>query len=175
MRRVVLGLSAICLLALFIGFAPQDRPRAGGFPRFDRQQDSTRMAKLNAEIDQKLEELKKQIAGKEEKMAPEVFKSIQTLKQVKAGELINRMEVWSRSLGISCDHCHVPDKWEKEDKGEKEAARGMDGMMGEINSKLIVNVKNLDSKTPSISCWTCHQGRVKPSRPPWARNARREN
>jgi hypothetical protein len=149
MKRVILSLSAISLLVLFVGFMSQDRPRAGGLPRFDRQQDSTRIAKLNAEIDQKLEELKKKI-------------------------VVNRMGIWSRSLGVSCDHCHVTDKWEKEDKGEKEAARGMDGMMGEINSKLIVNVKNLDSKTPNISCWTCHQGRVKPSRPPWARNVRRE-
>ena len=70
MKGVVLGLFAISLMALFIGFSPQDQPRTGGFPRFDRQQDSTRMAKLNAEIDQRLEELKKQIVGKEEMMAP---------------------------------------------------------------------------------------------------------
>ena len=168
------SLSAIGLLVLFVGFAPQGQPRTGGLPRFDRQQDSTRVAKLNAEIDQRLEELKKQIAGKEEMMTPEVFKNIQSLQQLKSTDVVTRMGIWSRSLGVACDHCHVMDKWDKEGKGEKQATRGMDEMMGEINSKLIVNVKNLDSKTPSINCWTCHQGRVKPSRPPWARNVRRE-
>ena len=166
---------AICMCVSAVGFARQDGPRPGGFQRFTPQQDSARFARMNAEVEQKLGDLRKRIVGQESKPATEVFKNIKSLKDLNAGALADRMGIWSRSLGISCEHCHTVDKWETEDKGEKEAARGMDLMMGEINSKLIVNVKNLDSKVPSVTCWTCHQGRVKPSRPPWARQQRREN
>lgn len=171
MRRMFFGVAALGILALSLGFLPQDqqqRPR-GQF-QFNPQQDSARMARRDAQVEGKLAELKKSIEGQEDKPATEVFKNIQLLKVLKAGQVPELMGTWSRSLGTACEHCHTVDQWAKEDKPEKQVARDMSVMMYEINSKLISNIKNLDSKNPQISCWTCHAGRVKPSRPPWERN-----
>src|SRR5678815_841638 len=57
---------------------------------------------------QKLAELTKQIAGKENLPAEQVFKNIQILKGIPAGRLLRIMELgYSRSLGVNCTHCHV--------------------------------------------------------------------
>jgi hypothetical protein len=175
MMKLLLGFAAIGVLVVFSAFRPQDFPRTGAPQRFDRQQDSTRLARMNAEVIQKIDDLRKRIAGQEDKPATEVFKNIKRFKDGRAGQIPGVMENWSRSLGISCEHCHVSDQWEKEDRSEKQVARDMDQMVDDINSKLLANIKNLDSKNPRINCYTCHGGRVKPVRPPWLRNQRRED
>jgi hypothetical protein len=166
---VALVISAVIL----VGFTPQEKSGPRGEWRFSPQEDSARFARTNAEVDQKLDEVRKSIAGQEDKPAGEVFKNLKMLGQLKASQIPGIMEFWSRSLGTSCQHCHVVDQWAKEDKPEKQIARDMASMVGEINSKLLVNIKNLDSKNPRIACWTCHEGRIKPPHPPWARNFRR--
>ena len=174
MRSWLLGASALVMLALLVGFSPQEQEKLRREWRFSPQEDSVRFARMNAEINEKLEDVKKNIAGQEDKPASEVFKNLQMFKELKAGQIPGIMETWSRSLGTSCKHCHAVDQWAKDDKPEKQIGRDMLQMMGEINSKLLANIKNLDSKNPKISCWTCHEGRIKPPRPPWAREVRRE-
>ncbi len=174
MMRLLLGASALSMLALVVGFSPQDQQKPQRQWHLSPQEDSVRFARMNAEINEKLGDVKKSIAGQEDKPASEVFKNLQMFKELKAGEIPGTMETWSRSLGTSCKHCHVVDQWAKDDKPEKQIGRDMLQMMGEINSKLLANIKNLDSKNPKIACWTCHEGRIKPPRPPWAREARRE-
>jgi hypothetical protein len=174
MMRLLLGAAALSLLAVAIGFSPQDQQKPQRERRFSPQEDSVRFARMNAEINEKLGDVKKSISGQEDKPASEVFKNLQMFKELKAGQIPGIMETWSRSLGTSCKHCHVVDQWAKEDKPEKQVARDMLQMVGEINSKLLANIKNLDSKNPKIACWTCHEGRIKPPRPPWAREVRRE-
>ena len=110
--------------------------------------------------------LKEQIKGKEQLPASEVFKNIQTamLKQRPAAQLLAVMEFgFARSLGVNCTHCHVPDKWEGEDKPQKQIAREMSAMAARINNELLKGIKNLKSESPTINCTTCHRGEVKPA------------
>ena len=110
--------------------------------------------------------LKEQIKGKEKEPASSVFKNIQTpmLKDKPAGQLLAVMEFgFARSLGVDCSHCHVPDKWESEEKPQKQIGREMFGMMGKINGELLKNIKNLKGPTPTVNCTTCHRGEVTPA------------
>jgi hypothetical protein len=112
----------------------------------------------------KLAELRKQIAGKEQLPAETVFKNIQFLKGVPAGRVLAIMKIgYSRSLGVTCTHCHVVDAWEKDDKPTKQTARDMAQMVRTINNDLLKNIKNLKSESPVINCTTCHRGQIKPA------------
>lgn len=111
-----------------------------------------------------LAKLREQIKGHETEPAEKVFKNMQMLKQMPAGRVLAVMEMgYARSLGVNCTHCHVADKWESEDKPQKQIAREMWGMMGTINTQLLKNIKNLQSESPAINCTTCHRGQVKPA------------
>jgi hypothetical protein len=169
MMRLFVGVFVLILVTILAGFSPQDQEKPHQERRFSPQEDSARFARMNAEINEKLGDVRKSISGQEDKPATEVFKNLTMFKEVKAGQIPGIMETWSRSLGTSCKHCHVIDQWAKDDKPEKQIGRDMLHMMGEINTNLLANIKNLESKNPAISCWTCHEGRVKPPRPRWAR------
>jgi len=93
-----------------------------------------------ADFDQKaaLAKLREQIKGKENDLAPTVFKNIKTMTNTPAGRLLAVMEFgYARSLGVTCTHCHVPDKWELEDKPQKQIARDMSNMVTTINKDLL--------------------------------------
>ena len=110
--------------------------------------------------------LKEQIKGRENELAPAVFKNIQTpfIKSIPAGRLLAVMEIaYSRSLGVTCTHCHTPDKWEADDKTQKQTAREMAAMMAKINGELLPSIKSLKSERPTINCTTCHRGETKPA------------
>jgi hypothetical protein len=70
---------------------------------------------------------------------------------------------YARSLGVNCTHCHVPDKWESEEKAPKQIAREMSSMVTRLNGELLAGIKNLKSETPTINCTTCHRGEIKPA------------
>jgi hypothetical protein len=111
-----------------------------------------------------LAKLREQIKGRENEPAEKVFKNLQMLKQMPAGRMLAVMEMgYARSLGVNCTHCHVPDKWEAEDKPQKQIAREMWAMMGTINSQMLKGIRNLRSETPAVNCTTCHRGQVKPA------------
>ena len=98
---------------------------------------------------QALAELRKSIAGKENEPAEKVFKNIQLLKGMPAARLLRVMELgYSRSLGVTCTHCHVPGDWEKDDKPTKQIARDMAGMVAAINTQHLKQIKNMKSETP---------------------------
>lgn len=109
-------------------------------------------------------DLERAIAGKEELPATEVFKNITQYKGVTAGRLLRIMELgFSRSLGVTCTHCHVPDKWDLEDKTTKQTAREMSRMVTAINGELLKKIPNLRSTNPSVNCTTCHRGQTRPA------------
>ena len=113
---------------------------------------------------QKLAELTKQIAGKENQPAEQVFKNIQILKGIPAGRLLRIMELgYSRSLGVNCTHCHVVDQWDKDDKPTKPIAREMSKMVQTINNDLLKPIKNLKGPNSVVNCTTCHRGQIKPA------------
>jgi hypothetical protein len=114
--------------------------------------------------EQALADLRKRIAGQENKPAEEVFKNIQLLKGMPAGRLLRVMEIgYGKSLGVNCTHCHVVDQWEKEDKPTKQITRDMAMMVRSINNEYLKNIKNLKSASPIVNCTTCHRGEIKPA------------
>jgi len=113
---------------------------------------------------QKLADLMKQIAGKEDQPAEQVFKNIQMFKGMPAARLLRIMELgYARSLGVNCTHCHVVDQWDKDDKPTKPIAREMAKMVQTINNDLLKNIKNLKGPNPIVNCTTCHRGQTKPA------------
>src|ERR1700689_2831448 len=72
-------------------------------------------------------------AGTPVKLAPEVFKNIQVLKDLPADQLQPSMQFIAASLGVQCDFCHVRGADEKDDKQTKLAARHMMQMTMDIN------------------------------------------
>ena len=113
---------------------------------------------------QVLADLRKSIAGKENEPAEKVFKNIQLLKGMPAARVLRVMELgYSKSLGVTCTHCHVPGDWEKDDKPTKQIARDMAGMVAAINTQHLKQIRNLKSENPLVNCTTCHRGQTKPA------------
>ena len=107
------------------------------------------------------------IAGRENQPAESVFKNIKILKGVPAARLVNIMNNgFGRSLGVSCGFCHVPGKWDLDDKEEKNTARLMFAMVQTINRDYISKVP-VDSGAPRpvVNCFTCHRGNSRPMGP----------
>lgn len=95
----------------------------------------------------------------EEKPAEEVFEYIQSLQGVPAGRFPMVMAFFSQSLGVECTHCHIPDAWDNEDREEKQTTRRMLRMVDATGKKYY-------GATGPITCFTCHQGSVKPAQDP---------
>ena len=113
---------------------------------------------------QAMEELRRQIAGKEQLPATEVFKNITLFTNAPAGRVLSVMEMgFARSLGVDCTHCHTPGAWEKEDKPAKQITREMSKMTSTINRELLKKIPNLKSENPIVNCTTCHRGQTKPA------------
>lgn len=137
-------------------------------PPLSRQDVSAQTSSTPAPFDQAaaIAKLREQIKGKENEPAEKVFKNIQTpmLKGGPASRVLAVMEFgFSRSLGVTCTHCHAPDKWESEEKPQKQVAREMAAMVARINGELLKSIKNLKSGSPTVNCTTCHRGEVKPA------------
>lgn len=107
--------------------------------------------------------VKESIKGKESMRADSVFKNIKMLK-IPAGRLLAIMNIgYSRSLGVSCGHCHNTADFASEEKKQKEITRQMAAMSGKINNELLKNIQGLDPETAKINCTTCHRGEKKPA------------
>lgn len=113
--------------------------------------------------------ISKQIAGREQEPAGQVFKNIQfdLFKAIPAGRLLRIMDAgYSRALGVNCKHCHVEDDFSNDDKRPKRAAREMAAMHRLINEQL-AKMQNLEPNPQGhfINCSTCHRGAVNPMAP----------
>ncbi len=114
--------------------------------------------------DDQIERATKQIAGKEDQPSEVVFKNIKILTGIPAGKVLKIMQMgYSRALGVSCVHCHVPDQWDKDDKPAKQIARDMSKMAHTIIFDLLRNIDGLKDRNPLVNCTTCHRGQVKPA------------
>jgi photosynthetic reaction center cytochrome c subunit len=107
------------------------------------------------------EEMRK-AAEQDQRPAEQVYKNVQTLKGLPAGRWNMLMTMFSKALGVDCNHCHVDGAFESDQKPAKLIARKMLGLTGAISREIY--------KGPtSINCYTCHKGQVKPvSFPPAA-------
>jgi hypothetical protein len=94
---------------------------------------------------------------KPEELAGAHFKNVKTesLKNLPASEFINTMHYFAYSLGRDCEFCHVPRKFDSDDKKEKQTARKMIDMVAAIDEH------NFESK-PEVRCFTCHEGNSRP-------------
>src|SRR5580693_8693477 len=91
---------------------------------------------------------------REDQPAETVFKNIQALKGMRAGDLQGAMSFIASSLNVDCDHCHVQD-FSKDERKEKLRAREMIRMVRQINEESFAG-KN------TVNCFTCHQGHAEP-------------
>jgi Photosynthetic reaction centre cytochrome C subunit len=114
------------------------------------------------------------IAGRENEPAESVFKNIKILKGVPAGRLVNIMNNgFGRSLGVTCGFCHVPGKWDLDDKENKNTARLMFAMVQTVNRDYLSKVPVDSGPPPMVSCFTCHRGNARPPGPDRPANAPR--
>jgi photosynthetic reaction center cytochrome c subunit len=114
------------------------------------------------------------IAGRENEPAESVFKNIKILKGVPAGRLVNIMNNgFGRSLGVTCGFCHVPGKWDLDDKENKNTARLMFAMLQTVNRDYLSKVPVDSGPPPMASCFTCHRGNARPPGPDRPANAPR--
>jgi Photosynthetic reaction centre cytochrome C subunit len=99
----------------------------------------------------------------EEKQQDESYKNVHLFTKLSKSEITRVMNFMRASLGVHCDYCHVVGKdgwdWGSDSKGPKIKARQMISMVAEINKA------NFKGKT-EVSCFTCHQGRIRPNGTP---------
>ena len=95
------------------------------------------------------------------------WKNLKVLPQdITEDSLKGLMREYNAALGVKCNHCHAPNAEGKMDfasdvKKEKEYARHMITMTNELNEKHF----NYDpSDKQKVTCFTCHQGNVKPKK-----------
>lgn len=90
-----------------------------------------------------------------ERTAGENYANVQVLKAIPASKLTEVMNEFRTALRVDCDHCHVPNKWESDDKPTKLTARRMIAMTEMIN-------RDYMAAQAKVQCNTCHRGRVRP-------------
>jgi hypothetical protein len=155
--RLLLNASLASLLTLGVTYAAQEKSSVpAGEP--------TTPETVKQFNDEQVAALSKQIAGKEEQPAEAVFKNIKILTGVPAGNLLKIMQMgYSRSLGVSCAHCHVAGRWEKDDKPAKQITREMSDMDHAVIFDYLRKIEGIKDRNPRVNCTTCHRGQLKPS------------
>ena len=134
--------------------------RRGGPPNFERQ-DSIRVASV--------EQLLKEIKGRESEPAGKVFKSVQFSKDMPAKAFLTMMnEQYGRGTGNVCTGCHESAivnganvvNYASDKPKDKKIARDMERMQQSINKELAKNQasKGIDDDYPKASCVMCHRG-----------------
>lgn len=104
------------------------------------------------------------IAGRENAPAKDVFRNVTQIGEMPAERLLRIMEMgYSKSLGVGCDHCHVPGQWDSDEKPAKMAARDMIRLVSTLNNDLLPKVEGLRNDRPLVNCTTCHRGAVTPA------------
>jgi hypothetical protein len=104
------------------------------------------------------------IAGRENEPAEQVFKNIQVLKGMPAGQLVHMMDtVYGAQLSRNCTNCHrlAPQgNFASDTSNNKVRARFMQQMVNDINH--VELPKLYPRQTPQVSCGTCHRGYNEP-------------
>jgi Photosynthetic reaction centre cytochrome C subunit len=159
-KLFVLLIPILVVLVAWQTPTPENKPPQGNRPRpAPVNQDS-----LNKERQRYVAEVLADIKGKENMRADSVFTNIKIFKNISAERMVKLMdEVWSKALGVGCNHCHNVNKWSDEAKGDKQISRDMATMTTKINKELLQTMKGLDDKA-SINCTSCHHGRKHPAK-----------
>ena len=72
---------------------------------------------------------------------------------------MDAMRSFSMSLGVECDHCHVPNDFASDDKPAKIMGRKMLTMTHNINDQTF-------GGKMVVRCYTCHRGHAEPQSTP---------
>ncbi len=116
------------------------------------------------------------------------FKNLQVFpRDIPRDDLIAAMRVFTRSLGVKCNHCHLVTATDPKEvldfasdaKEEKKVARVMLRMTTELNQTWLPRVEEAEGHAAApmtvmpqqavsgrIGCWTCHRGMTEPEIPP---------
>jgi hypothetical protein len=65
------------------------------------------------------------------------------------------LSVFARALGVSCDYCHAPGRWDSDDKPAKRTARLMLRVFDQIPPYFEKR------RWPDLQCYTCREGALK--------------
>lgn len=114
-----------------------------------------------AHIRQMFDKVMEAIGEKADSPAAKVFQNVQVWKEMPAGRMLGMMRAWTRTIGVGCDHCHVEDHWEKDDKAPKLTARAMDNLVDHVN-EMVKGIKSITDEHARVGCWTCHRGQPEP-------------
>src|SRR5947207_3104935 len=107
----------------------------------------------------------KNLFDDDDKPAEQVYKNIQVLNGMPAGDLHWVMHFMRASLNVKCSYCHLHDEktntwnFESDSIEEKRTAREMITMVKSINTQ------NFEGKN-AVTCFTCHGGHTNPMRTP---------
>lgn len=102
---------------------------------------------------------------------PERAQNLQVLPDTLSHDaVIAVMRNFTTSLGVRCNHCHVPFpggpadslNFAADDKETKEIARGMMRMVRAINGDLLPAIPQLGDGPMQVGCMTCHRGAPRP-------------
>jgi hypothetical protein len=105
----------------------------------------------------------KVIAGRELQPAGQVFKNVQLLKDMPAGEFVRQMDTnYGRGLGWTCNNCHTIGEFDSDTKKNKRIARQMQEMTLLVNQQELPKVKELDAEYEKVTCVMCHRGSNEP-------------
>jgi photosynthetic reaction center cytochrome c subunit len=155
--RIFFVMLSIYLLGASLPFGQQEK----GSKTPDERSSPEQIKKFN---DEQVAALLDKIAGKENQPAELVFKNIKILAGVPAGNLLKIMQMgYSRSLGVSCLHCHLEGQWERDDKPTKQITREMSEMDHDVIAKYLSKIDGIKDRDPIVNCTTCHRGHLKPA------------
>lgn len=108
-------------------------------------------------------DLLRQIAGRENERAGSVFKNVKMFQDMPAADFLRMMnDTYGRSLGMGCTGCHVPQKFDSDEKQNKRLAREMQRMTDTINREQLSRMKDIDEDFPKATCAMCHRGEGHP-------------
>ena len=132
----------------------------GGPPQLTLEQRTARVDSIAAARTVYVKEVMASIAGKENMPAGEVFKNIQLMKSVPAGQFVTAMDQGiGRGTGKGCNDCHVTTNWASDTLARKKTARTMMGIVNDINMSLLPRMGPGRGGAPrTIQCLTCHRG-----------------
>lgn len=106
---------------------------------------------------------------------PDKYVNLQVFpKDTKPDVLIQAMKNFTRSLGVRCPFCHVGEEGQplttfdfaSDTKPEKNIARNMMRMAGEINGRLQKDIPDAVKQGYQATCFTCHRGAQHPVHSP---------
>lgn len=153
--------AAVALVLTFALVSPPRRAGAQGPPPGGPGGPGAPADSFAAERDSMVRVILERLGDRRNAPAESVFKNLKVMQGMPAERVLGAMNTFSRSLGVSCRHCHVPGHWADEDKKPKEITRQMMKMTRVINEEQLAKM-DFGEEKPRVGCMTCHRGEVEP-------------